>query len=207
MFIKICGIKDKKIIQCCEKNQIDFFGLIFYNKSPRNINKEDALKLLSFANKLNIKPVGVFVNENINNLIRTLKLLNLKYVQLHGNEDQDYITLLKQNLEINIIKAISIENKIDLKKIDNYENVDYFLFDYKPKYKEMPGGNAKKFDWSILQNLSINKPWFLSGGINASNIKEIKKFSIPNGIDISSGVEDKPGIKNEEKINNLIKML
>ena len=80
-----------------------------------------------------------------------------------------------------------------------------FLFDYKPEEGDLPGGNAKKFNWSLLSEKKIEKPWFLSGGINASNINKIKNFTNPDGIDLSSGVEDAPGIKNNEMINNLFK--
>ena len=80
-----------------------------------------------------------------------------------------------------------------------------FLFDYKPLKHELPGGNAKSFDWGLLKKIRISQPWFLSGGINVNNINDIKNFIIPYGIDISSGVEDKPGIKNKDKISNLIK--
>ena len=95
----------------------------------------------------------------------------------------------------------------NLKKINDFSNADYFLFDYKPEINDLPGGNAKKFDWSLLQDVKINKPWFLSGGININNIEEIDKNLIPYGIDISSGVEEKPGIKSAEKINKLLEKL
>ena len=90
-----------------------------------------------------------------------------------------------------------------MKNLDDYEANDYFLLDYKAEINELPGGNAKKFDWSILLNLKIKKPWFLSGGINVSNINKIKEYTDPDGIDLSSGVEEAPGIKNITKINNL----
>ena len=80
-----------------------------------------------------------------------------------------------------------------------------FLRIYKPEKDDLPGGNAKQFDWSLLSDLNINKPWFLSGGINKSNINKIKNYVNPNGIDLSSGVEEAPGIKNIKMINNLFK--
>ena len=81
-----------------------------------------------------------------------------------------------------------------------------FLFDYKPLNYELPGGNAKTFDWKLIRGINVTKPWFLSGGININNIKEIKNYAIPYGIDISSGVEDKLGIKNNYKIISLLKI-
>ena len=87
--------------------------------------------------------------------------------------------------------------------INYYQSNDYFLLDYKSEKNDLPGGNAKQFDWSLLSDLNINKPWFLSGGINKSNINKIKNYVNPNGIDLSSGVEEVPGIKSIKMINNL----
>ena len=81
-----------------------------------------------------------------------------------------------------------------------------FLFDYKPSKNQLPGGNAKKFDWGLIRDVKLDKDWFLSGGINITNINEIKNYVIPYGIDISSGVENEPGIKNNDKITSLVKL-
>ncbi len=206
MIIKICGVKDKNTIICCERNEINYFGMIFYHKSPRNISIEVAEDIINFSKNLKIKAVGVFVNEKIDDLKLLVKKLNLKYIQLHGNEDFQYIQSIKKT-GIKVIKKISIKNFKDTNEIKNFYNSDYFLFDYKPLKNELPGGNAKSFDWSILQNLKINKPWFLSGGINVENISQIKNKIKPPGIDLSSGVEKKLGIKNNQLINNLIDSL
>lgn len=204
--IKICGIKNINTLKCCIKNKVDFYGLIFYKKSPRYITLNEAIKLIEYSNNYKISTVGVFVNEKIDKLKKLIKKLKLNYLQLHGNEDDDYIKYIKKNNDIKIIKSIGISNSQDFHKTKNYVNVDFFLFDYKPFKNELPGGNAKKFDWELLKNVEINKLWFLSGGINVNNIKDIKKYIIPYGIDISSGVEIKPGIKSEYKIESLIKL-
>ena len=203
MIIKICGIKDKNTLLCCEKNNVNFFGMIFYPGSPRNISIENAVELQKISEDLNIKGVGVFVNKNIYEIEKVIKNLNLTYVQLHGTEDDGYIKNLKKT-GVKVIKSISISNKYDLKKISKYENVDYFLFDYKPLKDELPGGNSKSFDWNILKNLETKKPWFLSGGINSGNIKQIVKDINPFGVDLSSGVEKELGIKDNHIINNFI---
>ena len=179
MIIKICGIQNEDTLLCCERNRVNFFGMIFYKESPRNISFENASMLQNISQDLNINGVGVFVNKNIIELEQIIKNLNLRFVQLHGSED-------------------------DLNKIDKYESVDYFLFDYKPLKGELPGGNSKSFDWNILKNLETKKPWFLSGGINTDNIKQILKDINPLGIDLSSGVEKELGIKDNHIINNFI---
>ena len=203
--IKICGVKNIDTIICCIKNKIKFFGLIFYTKSPRNIEIAEALELINFSTNKNIYSVGVFVNEKLNVLLNTLKKLPLNFIQLHGSETNAYIKAVKKNNKIKVIKVIMVKTLKDFKKIDNYPDTDMFLFDYKPSKNELPGGNAKSFNWELLKNVKIQKQWFLSGGINIRNIKDIENFTIPYGIDISSGVEDKLGIKNNAKISSLIK--
>ena len=204
--IKICGIKDIKTLDCCIEKKINYFGLIFYKKSPRNIDYDNASKLVRYSLNKNISPVAVFVNENLEDINNFIKKLKVNFVQLHGNENNDYIKFIKKNNDVNIIKSISIKSNSDFKKIHTYRDSDFFLFDYKPDNSELPGGNARSFEWSLVKDIKIDKPWFIAGGININNIKEIQKFAIPYGIDISSGVEDKIGIKNNEKIKSLIEL-
>ena len=206
MIFKICGLREKDSLICCEANKVSFFGLVFYEKSPRNINRNKARQLVEFSKNLSIKPVGVFVNHKISDLKNIIRLLNLKYIQLHGEENQSYINEIKKEFKLKIIKKISIKNQSDLNKINDIENIDYLLFDYKPKSNELPGGNSKSFDWSLLKEVTIKLPWFVSGGINESNIKNIQKTINPNGIDLSSGVESSLGIKSNKKINNLFRL-
>ncbi len=203
MIIKICGIKNEDTLLCCEENNINFFGMIFFEKSPRNISFENAKKLQTISKKLDINGVGVFVNKNIDEIEEIINILKLRFVQLHGTEDELYIKHLKK-IGVKVIKAISIKNKNDLRKIDSYESADYFLFDYKPLQGELPGGNAKSFDWNILKNLETDKPWFLSGGIDKNNIEQLLDIINPIGIDLSSGVEKELGIKDNRIINNFI---
>lgn len=205
MIIKICGVKNIETINCCEKNGINLFGLIFYENSPRNVTFDIAKKLVDYANNLKINSVGVFVNKDIEDLIKIISNLKLNYIQLHGDEDQKYINIIKKKFNIKVIKKISVATIKDLNQINKYDEVDYYLFDYKPLKKELPGGNAKSFDWTLLKEIKLNKPWFLSGGIDEKNINILKNSTNPDGIDLSSGVEEAPGIKSELKINNFIK--
>ena len=206
MIFKICGLKNKESLMCCEKNNVDFFGMNFYQKSPRSISFNEAIKLTQASSNLKIEPVGVFVNHNMTELKDIIISLNLKYIQLHGEEDQYYIDILKNTLDIKIIKKFSIRTFEDLNKINDYRNIDYLLFDYKPESHELPGGNSKSFDWALLKGSKIKLPWFISGGINGTNIKKIQNLINPNGIDLSSGVEELIGKKSNRKINNLFKL-
>ena len=205
MIFKICGLKNKESLLCCEENNADFFGMIFYEKSPRNITYNEARILTSASKEMRIQPVGVFVDHEIHDLKKIISSLELKHIQLHGNEDQLYIDEIKKQFDIKIIKKISINNSEDLSKIDKFMNIEYLLFDYKPDDNELPGGNSKSFDWNLLKDKKIKLPWFISGGINETNIKNIQNLLNPNGIDLSSGVEVSKGIKSNSKINNLFK--
>ncbi len=203
MLIKVCGIRNTETLLCCEKHKVNFFGMIFYKRSPRNISFNDALTLQNASEKLKINGVGVFVNKELYELTSFINDLKLKFIQLHGDEDDEYIKDIKK-LNVKVIKKISLQNKKDIKKIENFKNVDYFLFDYKPNINELPGGNSKKFDWNIIKGLKIIKPWFLSGGVNIDNIDIIKTNIKPFGVDLSSGLEKKLGIKDNEIINNFM---
>jgi len=205
MIFKICGLKNEESLYCCEENNADFFGMIFYEKSPRNITLNEAEILINSSKELRIRPVGVFVDHEINDLKKIISSLSLKHIQLHGNEDQLYIDNIKRQFDVKIIKKISVNNSEDLNIINKFNNIEYLLFDYKPIKNELPGGNSKSFDWNLLKGKEIKLPWFISGGINETNIKKIQNLLNPNGIDLSSGVEVSKGIKSNSKINNLFK--
>ena len=153
--IKICGIKNLAILNYCNKLNVDFFGLIYYNKSPRNIEINQSINLIKFHKKT--VPVGVFVDHDFEDLNKIIKTTNLNYLQLHGNESNDYICRLKDKNNIKIIKAIGIENENDIHQLKLYSHADFILFDYKSKINDLPGGNAKSFNWSILKDKNIEK--------------------------------------------------
>ena len=206
MIIKICGIKNKETLICCEKNKVDFFGMIFYHKSPRNITYEEARSLIDVSREFAIKPVGVFVNHDIKELKKIIYSLNLNFIQLHGDEDQLYINELKDKFKLKIFKKISIKTNQDFKEANKFNNIDYLLFDYKPNSDELPGGNSKSFNWNFLKEQKIDLPWFVSGGINHENIKKLQNLINPYGIDLSSGVEEQKGIKSINKINKFFRV-
>ncbi len=201
--IKICGVKNASIIDCCKKYKVNFIGFNFYKKSPRYISPFKAKQLMTnYTTK--ITAVGIFCNHEIEDVLQIIKKLKLKIIQLHGKEDNFYIKKIKNKLNVKIIKALGVNKREDLDKVMLYPNADYFLFDYKPKKNELPGGNSKSFDWSILKKTKIQKPWFIAGGINKNNISDIIDKLMPYCIDISSGVENKPGIKNKNKIKEIM---
>ena len=205
--LKVCGLtKLNQIVELVQMN-IDFLGFIFYEKSPRYVL--NALTLNEIKSIQHRGKVGVFVNENIPTILEISEKAGLNYIQLHGDETDFFISELKEKLnqEIKIIKVFRIPIVIprneesqrfftSLLAVQN--DIDYVLFDTDSKSF---GGTGKTFDWQILNELEINIPYFLSGGISEENIENIKQLELqPFALDINSKVEIEPGNKNINKI-------
>lgn len=184
--------------------QPDYLGFIFHEPSPRHF--EDIIPEIPNS----IKKVGVFVDEKIEFIARQIENYQLNTVQLHGHESVEMCRILKAS-NIEVIKVFSIKDQFDFSVLEPYEEVcDYFLFDTKGK---LPGGNGYAFDWSVLNAYPSTKPFFLSGGIGLSEIKNIKEFQNSNAskycfaIDVNSKFEIEPGLKNSEELKVFINKL
>lgn len=172
----------------------DYIGFIFYAQSKRFVADFPQIEIPS-----SVKKVGVFVNENIENIEEIVKKYKLDFVQLHGDETPEYCFGLAAK-NIKIIKAFSVDENFDFNSILSFEkHVSLFLFDTKGKNY---GGNGIKFNWDLLQNYSGKTPFLLSGGIIKNDLEDIKKFKHPAflGVDINSGFELEPGLKNIKEI-------
>jgi len=198
---KICGMRDAANIMEVAELQPDYMGFIFYEASPRFVgNQFDIPDLPSRINR-----VGVFVNESLGRVQDLIQQHRLDFVQLHGDESVAYAKELKS--KVGVIKVFRIDENFDFNSTVEFEHVaDFFLFDTRGKHY---GGNAMRFDWSLLKNYSGSVPFFLSGGISKSNIQELKNFQHEKlyALDINSGVEEKPGYKSVAKITDLQKSL
>ncbi len=182
--------------------QPDFLGFIFYSKSKRFVGDDFSRDLIQNLPK-SIKKVGVFVNESPEIILEKVKKFDLDIVQLHGNESVSDCQFLKEN-NIEIMKVFSINENVDFNIMKSYELVcDYFLFDTKtPDF----GGSGKMFNWQLLENYTLNKPFFLSGGLNVASIEKIKELNYPMlvGLDFNSQLEDKDFKKNISKVTEVI---
>ena len=193
--VKICGMTDAATIQTAIDHKVDYLGFVFYPKSPRNLTPKQAA-LLTKNIPSHINKVAVIVNET-DQFIEYIKN-DYDTFQLHGDEDLNRIKELKKKYNKKIIKAIKVTDENSAKKFQQFEDeVDMFLFDSPAMEK------SAKFNWQILQNLKITKPYLIAGSININNVDEILKFN-PTGIDISSGLEDSRGVKSEKKIIELL---
>lgn len=196
--IKVCGLTQMQQIRELIDLNIDFLGFIFYEKSPRFVLNH--LNLKNIAESPHFRKVGVFVNESIKGIVETVNEAQLDIVQMHGNEDEIFIQRLKQALgeNIKIIKVFRIENQMPAIESWNLDEIDYFLFDTDSKAF---GGTGQTFNWSILNQIEIPKPYFLSGGISLENFNQMLLIkNKPFAIDINSKFEIQPGIKDLEKI-------
>ena len=177
--------------------QPDYMGFIFYQKSSRYFNGT-----IPELNK-NIKKTGVFVNETLAFVTKTIQKHKLQAVQLHGKESPEYCEALKP-LGVEIIKVFSIKDTFNFKLLEPFETVcNYFLFDTKGK---LPGGNGYTFNWDVLSQYPSSKPFFLSGGIGLDQVEAIKKFKKSKAskycyaLDVNSAFEIEPGLKNNEQL-------
>jgi phosphoribosylanthranilate isomerase len=202
MKIKLCGFTEVKTIETAIDHGCDFIGVVFAKNSIRYVDPNSA-KILSKIIPDSVARVAVVVDETLENLQEINQNFQPNFFQLHGDEDIKYIENLKKIFpKISLIKAISIFTKNDLTKIKNFDNhIDYFLLDNKNP------GSGEVFDWSILQNFNPAKPYFLSGGINIKNIEEAIKIVNPKFIDISSGIEEKRGIKSPNLIIEILQKI
>ena len=191
MKIKICGLFREEDIEYVNEARPDFIGFVFA-KSHRNVSIEIAENLKNKLDK-NILSAGVFVNEDINKIAEICDRKIIDFVQLHGEEDDNYIRQLKTVCGKNIIKAVKVKSGEDIIRWRN-SPADWLMFD-------AGTGEGKTFDWSILNNFI--RPYFLAGGINENNIEQAMKLN-PYCIDISSGVETNK-VKDKQKILNVVK--
>jgi len=204
MQIKICGMKFPENIMEIAALQPDYFGFIFYDKSPRYV-----INKLPEINS-NIKKVGVFVNAEYSDIIQKAKDYQLDFVQLHGEESPEFCKKIEQN-SLKVIKAFNLSNDFNFSILKKYINsCSHFLFDTKGAAY---GGNGQVFDWQLLENYHLEKTYFLSGGIGLENATYLNKF-LKNeiaknciAIDLNSRFEIEPGLKNKTTLKEFIQLL
>lgn len=195
--IKICGLSRKSDIEAVNELLPDYIGFVFAKGSKRLVDEETAKNLKNDLNP-SIKAVGVFVNEEMEKIIRLCNSHIIDIIQLHGDEGEEYIKELKNHVPNKIIKAVRVRSNEDILKVSSLSS-DFLLLD---TYQENEyGGSGKTFDWSMISE--YDKPYFLAGGIHTDNVIQAIKMCHPYCIDVSSGVET-DGVKDPVKINDII---
>ena len=205
---KICGLTTPAAVATALSGGASHIGFIFFAKSPRNISPKMAGELSALLEDQAIRTAVTvdadddFLDEIVNNLHPAL-------LQLHGSETPQRVQEVKQRYGLPVMKAFAISKPEDLEKTSIYEGIaDQFLFDAKPpKGADLPGGNGVSFDWNLLRDFASNTPYMLSGGLDADNVAQAIELSGAHAIDVSSGVESAPGIKDIAKIETLLKII
>ncbi|MEK7749324.1 MAG: phosphoribosylanthranilate isomerase [Bacteroidota bacterium] len=196
LFVKICGVTNVEDAQFALECGADAIGLNFYERSPRFVTMERALEIVSKLPEHKSK-IGVFVNASRKRILEVIKTVNLSAVQLVGQHGPDDLV----NFESSVIKVFRVYPGFDVEVLRNYI-IDAFLLD--TYQDETYGGTGKTFDWNVAIKAKEYGKVILSGGLNPENIEDAVKYVQPYGVDVSSGVELRPGRKDPKKIRDFI---
>ncbi|TPL81652.1 phosphoribosylanthranilate isomerase [Mesorhizobium sp. B2-3-13] len=204
--IKICGLKTDQAMAAALAGGASHVGFIFFPKSPRYVEPAEAGRLREAARGKALA-VAVTVDASDAVLDEIVEKMQPDMLQLHGSETPERVTELKARHGLPVMKALPLSEAADLDRIRSFIGVaDRFLFDAKPpKGSELPGGNGVAFDWRILAGLDAGIDYMLSGGLNAANIGDALRLANPPAIDISSGVESVPGVKDPALIEQFFR--
>ena len=204
--VKICGITSQQLMRDVGNAGAQYAGLVFFEKSPRNLSLDKA-RSISLAAPTGLAKVALVVNPSDRFLDSLTTTVPLDMIQLHGSETPQRVSEIKQKTGLPVMKAIGVAEQDDLKKLDVYATVaDQLLVDAKPaKDAILPGGNGSAFDWSLLQGRRWTGPWMLAGGLNPENVAQAIAITGTQQIDVSSGVEIRPGEKDKQKINAFVR--
>lgn len=203
--VKICGITRPGDLSAVAKAGARYAGLVFFRKSPRNLAVETAAALALDA-PLGVARVGLFVNPDDAALDAVLDRVPLDIVQLHGSETPARVAEVKARTGLPVMKAVGIAAPADLDALWDYGLVaDLLLVDAKaPADAALPGGNGLAFDWRLLAGRRMLKPWMLAGGLTPANVAEAVRLTGAPMVDVSSGVESAPGIKDPALIRDFV---
>lgn len=199
--VKICGLSTEPTLSAALDAGADMVGFNFFPPSPRFVALERAAALAEHARGRALR-VAVVVDLDDAALAAILASVGIDALQLHGKETPARVAAIKARFGLPIIKALGVSSAPDCARIVDYADVaDQLLLDAKaPKGAILPGGNGVAFDWTLTRALPWTKPWLLSGGLDAANVAEALKLSNAPGVDVSSGVESAPGVKDVAKI-------
>ena len=203
--VKICGLATVDDVRACADAGANYMGLVFFQKSPRNITLP-AARELALAAPLGLAKVALVVNPSDADLDAITGTVPLDMLQLHGRETPERVAEVKARYGLPVMKAVGIADGDDLPKLESYFGVaDQILVDAKPpKGGELPGGNGLSFDWRLIAGRRWPCPWMLAGGLTPENVAEAVKMTGAKQVDVSSGVEDAPGQKNAKLIQKFV---
>jgi phosphoribosylanthranilate isomerase len=206
LLVKICGLRTPATLEAALAAGADMVGFVFYEPSPRNLSPTVA-RQLSEQVRDRARKVALSVNASDDFLASCIEALKPDLLQLHGHETPDRVVAVRTRFGIPVMKAIPVETREDLSPYLLYAKVaEWILFDARaPREATRPGGLGKTFDWRLLDNLDRKVPFMLSGGLDAGNVTEALRITRAPAVDVSSGVESMPGVKDPEKIRAFVR--
>ena len=206
--VKICGLNTPGTLRTAVEAGAGYIGFMFYPRSPRAVTAQEAGALALIVPQ-GVRKVGVFVDPSDEDLAEVLRAVPLDVIQLHGKESPDRVAEIRARTGKPVFKAIAIEGAEDVALAHTYEAAaDFLLFDAKPPKampSALPGGNGLAFDWDLIAGETWTRGWILSGGLTAENVAQAMAQSGATFVDVSSGVEDRPGVKSPAKIEAFVK--
>ncbi|MBL4806781.1 MAG: phosphoribosylanthranilate isomerase [Rhodobacteraceae bacterium] len=205
MNVKICGLKTADSVAVAVGSGARYVGFVFFEKSPRHVDIPTA-KLLAIDVPVGVAKVALIVNASNADLDEIIENVPLDLLQLHGHETPDRVAEIRSRYGLPVMKAIGIADESDLPALQDYSTVaDQILIDAKPPRDAiLPGGNGLSFDWRLIANRRWPVPWMLAGGLTPDNVAEAIRLTGAQQIDVSSGVESAPGIKDPALIKAFI---
>jgi phosphoribosylanthranilate isomerase len=206
VLIKICGLSTPDTLDAALEAGADMVGFMFFPPSPRNLSLHAARELAARVQG-RAEKVAVTVDAHDAMLASIVDVLQPELLQLHGKETPARIEAIRQRFGLPVMKALAIETLADLRTIPPHARVsDRLLFDARaPRAATRPGGLGVPFDWHLLENLDSSIPFMLSGGLDAANVAEALRITRAPGVDVSSGVESAPGVKDPDRIRAFIR--
>jgi phosphoribosylanthranilate isomerase len=205
LIVKVCGLSTPEALDAAVQAGAQMVGFVFFEKSPRHVSLDQAGTFASL-HRGRVQKVALTVDAEDAKLAAIIEALQPDILQLHGSETLARVAAVKQRFQLPVIKALGMSRAEDLAVVPAYEEIaDFLLFDAKPpKGAERPGGNGQSFDWRLLQAYQPHKPWLLSGGLTTENLEAALSVLQPSGVDVSSGVESAPGLKDIAKIEAFV---
>ncbi len=206
MLVKICGLSTPETLDAALAGGASHVGFVFFAKSPRNLSPDQAASLAARVPS-HVKSVGLFVDPSPGDLDRILSTVRIDILQLHGEETPDTVAGIAKRHAIEVWKAIPVRTAADRDAGARYRGAaSMILYDAKPAPgADMPGGNGLRFDWTLLGGYRHPLPWGLSGGLTPDNLGEALRITSAPLVDVSSGVESGPGVKDVDKIAAFLK--
>lgn len=200
--VKICGLSTSEAVAAAACGGAEYVGFVFYPQSPRAVTPRRAAELCA-AVPAGVARVGLFVDADDATIEAVLAQAPLDILQFHGKETPQRVLEAKLRFSLPVIKAVAIAGSQDVVAAERYQDAaDLLLFDAMPPRRAgaLPGGNGLAFDWELIACRSWPRPWLLSGGLTAELLAEAVRLSGATAVDVSSGIESRPGIKDPEKI-------